>query len=646
MAKVGILTVSDSCSTGQGIDKSGPELIRLVESSNVGVIKETLCVPDNVQEIRKALLNWCDNLKLDLIITTGGTGFSPRDVTPEATVPILDRQAPGMVHRMLSGSLAVTPMAALSRPAAGTRGNTIIINMPGSHKAVRECFGFLQPVLGHAIDLVQDKKSPVKSLHESMQGIIPGCVSDNVTTIPVHSCPHQHNPTLQEVTSGGVAGRLRQSPYPMISVQDAQNIVLKKCDLLLKQVDGVSVLDIETVSFTDAIGRILAEDVVAKDPLPPFPASIKDGYAVISSDGAGVRTVRGESSAGYNPDLKPIGTGEIIRINTGAPVPPGADAVVMVENTKLIKASSDGEELEVEILAPPTPGLDIRPIGSDIRVGEVVLQKGATLGPPELGVLAAVGVTEVRVTRQPVVGILSTGNEIQDPSEELKPGHIRDSNKTTLKYLVKSKGFPVVDCGIAKDDLATLTDKLRESLESCDLLVTTGGVSMGDRDLLRKVLVSEFNAEIHFARVNMKPGKPTTFATCVVGDRTKLVLGLPGNPVSATVTCHLYVLPACRALNGHKKPLPGKVRSLLKADRPIPLDPRPEYQRVWVKFEAGKSVGVATNTGNQMSSRTTSVAQANGLLILPPRSDKLKEIPAGSNLEFDVILIGDLTVEN
>jgi len=502
--------------------------------------------------------------------------------------------------------------------------------------------GFFKPVLGHAIDLLQDNKSPVTRLHSSMQGISPEN-KPHVNEIPVHSCPHHHDPNLKEVVSGGVAGRPRHSPYPMISVEQAQIIVIDNCKLLMKQVNGLSMLDVEVVGYTDAIGRVLAEDVVAKDPLPPFPASIKDGYAVISADGVGVRTVRGESSAGYNPDLKPIGSGEIVRINTGAPVPPGADAVVMVENTKLIEASGDGEELKVEILLSPTPGLDIRPVGSDIRVGEVVLRQGCTLGPSELGVLAAVGVTEVKVSRLPVVGILSTGNEIQDPSETLQPGHIRDSNKTTLKYLIQSKGFKVVDCGIAKDDLTTLTDKISESLEQCDLLVTTGGVSMGDRDLLRQVLVSEFKAEIHFARVNMKPGKPTTFATCSLRDKLKLVLGLPGNPVSATVTCHLYVMPACRSLNGQNNPFPGKVRGILQTSRSIRLDLRPEYQRVWIKFEAGKSVGVATNTGNQMSSRTTSVAQANGLLILPGKTDSLQEIPAGSNMEFDIILIGDLT---
>jgi len=633
--RVGILTVSDSCSAGTATDTAGPELKTLVEQG-LGQVAKTAIVPDNAQDIRRHLVSWSDGGLVDVILTTGGTGFGQRDVTPEATTSILERTAPGLIHSMLAGSLAVTPLAALSRPAAGTRANTVIVNLPGSKKAVRECFGFLEPVLRHAVDLVLDRKGQVKSTHNQLQGL---------NNIPSHSCPHSSGNHHKEVTGGvGVAGRARESPYPMISVEEAQGIVLEKCKLLLNTSADGSLMSIgtETVNYSDSLGRVLAENVTAQEPLPPFPASIKDGYAVLSGDGAGVRRVRGESSAGYSPNMQPLKSGEIVRINTGAPVPPGADAVVMVENTKLVKANSEGEEVEVEILAAPVPGLDIRPIGSDISLGEEVLSVGNLLGPGEVGVLAAVGVTQVLVAKQPVVALLSTGNEIQVPGEKLLPGHVRDSNKTTLTSLLKDKGFSVMDAGIARDDLAELTGKLRAALGQADLLVTTGGVSMGDRDLLRQVLVSDFNAEIHFARVNMKPGKPTTFATCQVGGKSKLILGLPGNPVSATVTCHLYVLPACRLMAGQSGYMPGILRAKLQSSVPIKLDSRPEYQRVWLRFEAGESVGVATPTGNQISSRLTSVARANGLLILPPRSEKVKEIPANSLQDFDVILIGDL----
>ena len=401
-------------------------------------------------------------------------------------------------------------------------------------------------------------------------------------------------------------------------------------------------MSVETVDYRECIGRVLAQDVVAKDPLPPFPASVKDGYAVIAADGPGVRHVRGEASAGCDPDMSPLSPGQIIRINTGAPLPAGADAVVMVENTKLVRSTDDGqEELEVEILSSVTVGQDIRPVGCDIKTGETVLRAGQVLGPGELGLLAAVGVTSVQVAAQPVVTVISTGNEIQPPGETLLPGHVRDSNKTTLLSLLQSGGVTARDGGIAKDDIDTLTNTLAAAFKTSDIIVTTGGVSMGDRDYLRKVLVEKFNANIHFARVNMKPGKPTTFATCVVDGRTRLVLGLPGNPVSATVTCHLYVLPAVRLLSGVMSPLPGTVRAKLSTTSTVRLDPRPEYVRVHVMFTPGEAVGVAEITGDQMSSRQASMSRANGLMILPGKTDQMSTVSSG--FEADVILIGPLT---
>ena len=266
---------------------------------------------------------------------------------------------------------------------------------------------------------------------------------------------------------------------------------------------------------------------------------------------------------------------------------------------------------------------------------------------------------QVSVSRLPVVTVLSTGNEIQEPDTELLPGHVRDSNKTTLMSLLRSVGgIEARDGGIAKDDLATLTSSLGAALEASDLVVTTGGVSMGDRDLLRQVLVDKFGAKVHFARVNMKPGKPTTFATCEVAGRTRLVLGLPGNPVSASVTCHLHVLPCVRLLSGLPQPLPGVLRASLATPGPLRLDPRPEYLRVELSFQRGGAVGVAVPTGNQMSSRQVSdmrhllktnkgsltlqasMSRANGLMLLPARTQERETVDTG--FESDVILIGNI----
>ncbi|XP_059096447.1 gephyrin-like [Tigriopus californicus] len=621
MPKVGILTVSDSVSQGQSVDRSGPILKDLVQDNADWTVMEQKCLPDENDQIQACLLAWSSPpLGLDLILTTGGTGFGPRDVTPEATEAILEKKAPGLVHRMMSQSLEVTPMAMLSRLSAGSRGQSLIINFPGSPKACRQCFRFVLPALGHAMDLLSGRIDQVRQLHGQMHGLatVSGCG---------HACAKPANGPPE---STGVVGRPRKSPYPMIEVSQAQALVMANC----------AVLEVVESDFMDPMAHVLAEDIRAVDALPPFRASIKDGYAVVASDGKGKRKVIGGITAGAQEEAS-ISPGRCMRINTGAPIPKGADAVVQVEDTLLSQASADGEEeLEIEILTMPQIGQDIRPIGSDIQSGSTVLNKYAVLSAAERGLLATVGVTRVQTFRNPVVSLLSTGNELQDPSDRqpLKPGFIRDSNKSTLTALLREHRFECFDAGIAIDDPEVLEAKLKLALEHGDIVVTTGSVSMGDRDILRQVLVSKFGAQIHFARVNMKPGKPTTFATLEYLGKTKRVLGLPGNPVSATVTAQLYLLPACRQMAGYLNPVPATVRAQLSQD--LPLDPRPEYHRAVIRWDRGQAVAMASTTGNQISSRLLSLHAANALLMFPMRSEERNTLKAGE--EVDALIIGQL----
>lgn len=241
--------------------------------------------------------------------------------------------------------------------------------------------------------------------------------------------------------------RNRKSKYPMVNVKEALSIVLNNSKIEP---------EIEEVDVLQSVRRTLARNAYAQDNLPPFPASIKDGYAVISTDGAGLRTVKKAVAAGDSPENRdsiiPLQPGEIVRISTGAPVPYGADAVVQVEDTQLLKCSPDGtEELEVLISIPPTKGQDIRPIGSDIKAGELILKKGEQISAGICGVLATIGLTKVPVYKQPKIGIISTGNELQPPNEKLQAGHIRDSNKTSLICLLREYNFIGRDYGIAKD---------------------------------------------------------------------------------------------------------------------------------------------------------------------------------------------------
>lgn len=411
----------------------------------------------------------------------------------------------------------------------------------------------------------------------------------------------------------------------MISVDEALKIVL----------EHAQPLGAEEIGLRECLCRFLADDVHAIDPLPPFPASIKDGYAVIAADGAGNRLVLGDSTAGSVPKGV-VTSGFCVRINTGAPLPVGADSVVQVEDTILVKEEDDGRtEVEIKIMVAPIRRQDIRPVGSDIAKGEKVLEKSQKIGPSELGILATVGAARVTCYRLPVVGVMSTGNELVEPDEALQEGKIRDSNRTTLIAQLLEHGFPVVDLGVADDTVEALLTKLTESLRKCDVIVTSGGVSMGDKDLLKHVL-TDLNADLKFGRVFMKPGKPTAFATLDEG--RKLFFGLPGNPVSAIVTCNLYVIPALNKMAGNPSPKRTMIRARI-ADK-IHLDPRPEYHRALLTWHPDDPIPQAISTGNQMSSRLLSMRTANALLVLPPKTEVLQTIESGALV--DAMIIGRL----
>ncbi|XP_016301420.1 gephyrin isoform X3 [Sinocyclocheilus anshuiensis] len=780
--RVGILTVSDSCFRNLAEDRSGINLKDLVHDPSLlgGIISAYKIVPDEIDEIKETLVDWCDEKELNLILTTGGTGFAPRDVTPEATREVIEREAPGMALAMLMGSLNVTPLGMLSRPVCGIRGKTLIINLPGSKKGSQECFQFILPALPHAIDLLRDAIVKVKEVHDALEDLpspppplspppttsphkqteekgvqceeedeekkdsgvastedsgsshitaaaiaakIPeSIISRGVQVLPrdtaslsttpsespcaqqsrlsTASCPtpkarltscsstysvteasrREFRAHLDEVITlksrystldqlhsrleglkddrrnhrtfdlrvqsrcsskenilrashsavdiTKVARRHRMSPFPLTSMDKAFITVLEM----------TPVLGNEIINYRDGMGRVLAQDVYAKDNLPPFPASVKDGYAVRAADGPGDRFIIGESQAGEQPTLT-VMPGQVMRVTTGAPIPCGADAVVQVEDTELLRESEDGtEELEVRILVQARPGQDIRPIGHDIKRGECVLAKATHMGPSEIGLLATVGVTEVEVQKFPVVAVMSTGNELLNPEDDLHPGKIRDSNRSTLLATIQEHGYPTINLGIVGDNPDDLLNALNDGISRADVIITSGGVSMGEKDYLKQVLDIDLHAQIHFGRVFMKPGLPTTFATLDTDGARKLIFALPGNPVSAVVTCNLFVIPALRKMQGILDPRPTIIKARLSCD--VKLDPRPEYHRCILTWHHQEPLPWAQSTGNQMSSRLMSMRSANGLLMLPPKTEQYVELHKGEVV--DVMVIGRL----
>uniref|UniRef100_A0A8C7WYK0 Gephyrin n=1 Tax=Oryzias sinensis TaxID=183150 RepID=A0A8C7WYK0_9TELE len=719
--RVGILTVSDSCYKNLSEDRSGVNLKDLVHDPSLlgGVISAYKVVPDEVDEIKETLLEWCDEQELNLILTTGGTGFAPRDVTPEATREVIEREAPGMALAMLMGSLNVTPLGMLSRPVCGIRGKTLIINLPGSKKGSQECFQFILPALPHAVDLLREANVRIKSTHAALEQLpspsslmanthanahahthtmergtqcededeeeeeedrrrsrhvhnhhhhqhgsshitaaaiaaktshavvmakgapyLPG----NSPAPPAHftcSCTHEQpvqsrcgsnenilRASHSAVDISKVARRHRMSPFPLTSMDKAFITVLEM----------TPILGIEVINYRDGLGRVLAQDIYAKDNLPPFPASVKDGYAVRAADGPGDRFIMGESQAGQQP-THTVMPGQVMRVTTGAPIPCGADAVVQVEDTELLRESEDGtEELEVRIMVQVRPGQDIRPIGHDIRRGECVLAKGTHMGPSEIGLLATVGVTEVSVHKFPVVAVMSTGNELLNPEDDLHPGKIRDSNRSTLLATIQEHGYPTINLGIVGDNPDDLLSALHEGISRADVIITSGGVSMGEKDYLKQVLDIDLHAQIHFGRVFMKPGLPTTFSTVDIDGTRKLIFALPGNPVSAVVTCNLFVIPALRKMQGILDPRPTIIKARLSCD--VKLDPRPEYHRCILTWHHQEPLPWAQSTGNQVSSRLMSMRSANGLLMLPPKTEQYVELRKGEVV--DVMVIGRL----
>ncbi|XP_068540340.1 gephyrin isoform X11 [Anas acuta] len=479
---------------------------------------------------------------------------------------------------------------------------------------------------------------------------------DSVLSLQVQSrCSSKENilrASHSAVDITKVARRHRMSPFPLTSMDKAFITVLEM----------TPVLGTEIINYRDGMGRVLAQDVYAKDNLPPFPASVKDGYAVRAADGPGDRFIIGESQAGEQP-TQTVMPGQVMRVTTGAPIPCGADAVVQVEDTELIRESDDGtEELEVRILVQARPGQDIRPIGHDIKRGECVLAKGTHMGPSEIGLLATVGVTEVEVNKFPVVAVMSTGNELLNPEDDLLPGKIRDSNRSTLLATIQEHGYPTINLGIVGDKKPDvfkeegtqsfqntaetglpdcpddLLNALNEGISRADVIITSGGVSMGEKDYLKQVLDIDLHAQIHFGRVFMKPGLPTTFATLDIDGVRKIIFALPGNPVSAVVTCNLFVVPALRKMQGILDPRPTIIKARLSCD--VKLDPRPEYHRCILTWHHQEPLPWAQSTGNQMSSRLMSMRSANGLLMLPPKTEQYVELHKGEVV--DVMVIGRL----
>jgi molybdopterin molybdotransferase len=366
--------------------------------------------------------------------------------------------------------------------------------------------------------------------------------------------------------------------------------------------ERVTPLPTERVPVAAALGRFLAEPVVAAHDVPPFANAAMDGFAVRSGPAGRTLRIAGESRAGA-PATTALGEGEAIRISTGAALPDGADAVLQIE-----LVSVDGETVTLEDATDA--GRNVRLPGEDLRQGATVLHPGTRLGAAELGVAATAGRGELEVARRPRVAVVATGDELVSPGEPLRPGQIHDSNALTLAALATAAGAEVAPTTRATDTREAAERALGAALEQADVLVVSGGVSVGPHDHVKPALEA-LGVEQRFWRVALRPGKPTWFGTTADG---RLVFGLPGNPVSSMVTFHLFARPALLALQG--APFgPGTVRTAALSED-VPRSPeRDEAVRVHLGATGGGAL-TATPTGPQGSHVLTSMLGADGLALI------------------------------
>lgn len=600
-------------------------------------------------------------------------------------------------------------VAMMARPVAGTRNQSLIITLPGSPKGAKENLEAIINLLPHACIQAAGANSReihakgIKKLEEdagvSSQSTKEKNHSHNHThhhhhhhhhnydhghTIPkAHTSPEER-PQSNDPNAGPTR-RYRSSPYPMLSVEEALEIIAQ-------ETPEPEIVEVPVT--TDLVGSVLAEDIYAGEAVPAYRASIVDGYAIIVPDDAGsgprskgvfpVASVSHAQAASMPPPLEP---GNIARITTGAPLPPNANAVVMVEDTVLVSTTPDGkEEATIEILTDDIKiGENVREPGSDVSKGSKILSKGDLISAigGEIGLLASTGTRTVKIFKKPTVGVMSTGDELvpHDEPVSLHGGQIRDSNRPSLISCLRAWGFETVDLGIARDTpVGELENALRGALRgtsasqpAVDVIITTGGVSMGELDLLKPTIERTLGGTIHFGRVSMKPGKPTTFASVPYKPSSssstsgqqererRLIFSLPGNPASALVTLNLFVLPSLHKLMGlaNRNASPtvsttttavgsGLGLPLITATltHTIPLDPkRTEYHRAIVSASRRDGRLYATSTGTegvgQRSSRVGSLAKANALLVLYPGQGVVKE---GQTVE--ALLMGGLIAED
>jgi molybdenum cofactor synthesis domain-containing protein len=418
----------------------------------------------------------------------------------------------------------------------------------------------------------------------------------------------------------------RDSAEELVPLEEVQRTVLSACE----PADAVK------VGLGDALGCVLAADVQAAGDLPPFSNTAMDGYAVRAADTVEAPVelkVIGVLAAGKSP-AQTVDPGTAIQIMTGAPMPPGADGIAIVERTE--PGSFTGA---VRVLDQVSPGTFVRSAGSDLKRGELAVAAGTLLEPAHISLLASVGANYVAVHARPRVGVLSTGDELVDSTSPLELGQIRDANRQGLLASLQRDGFVGIDLGVLGDNEEVILAALRAALERCDAVLTSGGVSMGEFDFVKVALerlVAEAGGQVHQFKVAIKPAKPLAFAAVASAGRHLVpIFGLPGNPVSSMVSYQVVALPALKRIAGYRSPVPRRLHAVAADDFRRRPDGKLHLLRAVAAMGPDGRV-IVRSAGKQESHQLAALAAANALALVPDGDG------VATGEEIDVLLVGSL----
>ncbi|XP_018400344.1 PREDICTED: gephyrin-like [Cyphomyrmex costatus] len=466
------------------------------------------------------------------------------------------------------------------------RNTALIVDLSYLHKNIKNYFAAITNMILQTVHLIRIDKNENILLH------------DIASTSKANS------------TEDTSPNKRHKKSFPMISAADA---LLKMREIISKNKNEII---FETVQLNDAYNRILCENVESAYNLPPFNASTKHGYAVMVSDGKNLRKLLHDDDENM---LSPISLQPetCVWVNTGDPIPDEATAVVQAKDVKLIENFEDCDDMYIEILVQPQYYENIKPIGYDLMKGKTVATPYTRIGPSEIGLLAASGRKEVLVAKNTPIGILSIGNNLEEPGEILLPGFVYDINRITLIALLKEKGFNYLDFGIVNNMIASIKNKIDEALKKVDILVTTG--STNNRDLMKIILEEYYEADIHFGNINIKPGKSTIFATCEINNTKKYFWCLPGNPVSAHITAQVFLSSFLNEMFFNFYSEYAVVPARIECE--YILHSRPRMAWAILGWDTNANCALVYTKQNAITDKLVSAIGTNAVLMLPKKED-------------------------